>query len=102
MREFARFCAKNGVHARPVQAVADDDRPDAYECMGAVASLERLTGHPAVRDYHLIIGVRVPLVASGSGELTERAERAIRRAKMHKPDRLAVEETERRARLPKD
>jgi hypothetical protein len=100
-REFERWCDRNGADARPVEYVRND-LPAAYEVVGALETLERLTDHPVVREWHLIVNVRVPHIAGGAAEMTVNAERAARRAKMHRPDREAVEETERRARLPRD
>jgi hypothetical protein len=68
MRKFERFCLANGIDARPVQQLAEDGRPDAWECVGTLESLEALTEHEAVADWHLIVSVRVPLGAAGSGE----------------------------------
>src|SRR4051812_5032548 len=64
MRKFGRFLDANGIHAFPVQEVGDDGLADAWECIGSVQSLERLTAHPAVRDWHLIVNVRPPLAAA--------------------------------------
>jgi hypothetical protein len=101
MREFARFCTHWGIHAFPVQE-AIDGRPDAWECIGSVDALERLIAHPAVVRWHYILNVQPPFGAQGSGEVTDRARKAINRARLAKPDRLAAEETERRARLPQE
>jgi hypothetical protein len=98
-REFTRFCGRNGIDATPVQE-AVDGRPEAWECVGAVADLERLTGHEAVARWHYILNVKPPIVAGGSGDVTGRAEKALRLARLSRAEREAVEETERRARLP--
>jgi hypothetical protein len=102
MRKFERFCHQNGIDARPVQDVTDTGRPHAWECVGTLESLEALTEHEAVADWHLIVSVRVPLCSGGSGEVTERVRKAINRSRLHRPDREAAEENDRRARLPKD
>jgi hypothetical protein len=65
-RELDRFCARNGIDAKPVE-FHRDGVASAWECVGSVADLERLTNHPVVTDWHLIIGVRVPVGAAGSG-----------------------------------
>jgi hypothetical protein len=65
-RELERFCARIGVDAQPVQYVRDE-LPNAYECVGSLEALERLTAHPVVEDWHLIVAVRVPTGAQGSG-----------------------------------
>jgi hypothetical protein len=99
MREFDRFCQHWGIYRRPVQE-AIDGRPDAWEVLGSVDALERLIAHPAVARWHYILSVKPPVGSQGSGEVTDRVRKAINRAKLAKPDRLAAEETERRARLP--
>jgi hypothetical protein len=101
MRQFHAHSAANGIHGERVQEFPDE-RQEAWECLGSVEALEALTGHPAVVRWHYILNVRPPRGASGSGEVTERVARSIRRGKMHRPDRDAVEETERRAKLPAD
>jgi hypothetical protein len=98
MREFHRFCAHNGIHPRPVQE-AVPGRPDAWECIGSIDALERLIGHPAVMRWHYILDVRAPVGGQGCGEVTDRVRHAINRDRLPKADRLAAEETERRARL---
>lgn len=101
MREFDRFCCHWGIYRRPAQE-AYGDRPDAWEVLGSVDALERLIGHPAVVRWHYILSVKPPVGAQGSGEVTDRVRKAVRRQQMPKADRLAWEETERRARLPKE
>lgn len=99
VREFTRFCDVAGIDAMPVQSAGD--RPDAYECIGSIESLERLTGHPAVRDWHFIVGVRVPLTAAGSGAESVRSEQARRESRRPWVEREARAERERIAKLPK-
>lgn len=101
MREFHRFCQHWGVHPRPVQECVPG-RPDAWECIGSVDALERLIAHPAVVRWHYILDVKPPVGAQGSGEVSDRVRRVINRQRLAKADRLAWEETDRRARLPKD
>jgi hypothetical protein len=101
MREFERFCQHWGIFRRPVQECIDG-RPDAWEVLGSVDALERLIGHPAVIRWHYILSVKPPVGAQGSGEVSDRVRRVINRQRLHKPDRLAWEETERRAKLPKE
>ena len=100
-REFHRFCDHWGIHRRPVQEFIDG-RPSAWEVLGSVDALERLVGHPSVVDFHYILDVKAPLTAQGGGEVTDRVRRVIQRQRLPKADRLAWEETDRRARLPKD
>lgn len=100
-REFERFCDRNAIDYHPVEFLRDD-LPCSYECIGSLPALERLSEHPVVRDWHLILSVRITTVSAGSGEIGLNAERAERRRKMHRPDREALEETERRAKLPRD
>jgi hypothetical protein len=101
MREFDRFCQHWGIFRRPVQE-AIDGRPDAWEVLGSVDALERLIGHPAIVRWHYVLSVKPPMAAQGSGEVTDRVRKAIHRQRMHKPDRLAWEETSRRARLSRE
>ncbi|MBN9522507.1 hypothetical protein J0H58_28960 [bacterium] len=100
-RELERFCNRNGIDARPVQFVRED-MANAYECVGTVESLERLTGHPVVADWHLIIAVAIPRTGAGAAELSVNAERAARLSKMRRADREALAETQRRERLPRE
>jgi hypothetical protein len=101
MREFDRFCQHWGIFRRPVQECIDG-RPDAWEVLGSVDALERLIGHPAVIRWHYVMSVKPPMNAQGSGEVTDRVRNVIRMTRMPKADRLAAEENERRARLPRD
>src|SRR5947209_16339818 len=101
MREFDRFCQVWGLFRRPVQA-AIDGRPDAWEVLGSVDALEPLIGHPAVVRWHYILSVKPPVGAQGSGEASDRVRRVINRQRLPKADRLAWEETDRRAKLPKE
>jgi hypothetical protein len=101
MREFNRFCEHWGIYRRPVQEVVEG-RPDAWEVIGPVDALERLIGHPAVVRWSYILSVKPPLCSQGAGEVTDRVRKSIRRDHMPKADRLAVEETERRARLSRE
>jgi hypothetical protein len=101
MREFHRFCARHGIHARPVQECIDG-RPHVWECVGSVDGLERLIGHPAVVRWEYILDVKPPRAAQGSGEVTDRVRKSISRDRLPKADRLAAEENARRARLPKE
>jgi len=101
MREFDRFCEHWGVFRRPVQE-AIDGRPHAWEVLGTVDALERLIGHPCVVDWHYCLSVKPPMGAQGSGEVTDRIRKAIRRDRMPKADKLALEETERRAKLSRE
>jgi hypothetical protein len=101
MREFERFCEHWGIFRRPVQA-AVNGRPDAWEVLGSVDALERLIGHPAVVRWHYILSVKPPLCVQGAGEVTDRVRRVINRQRLHKPDRLAWEETDRRAWLSRE
>jgi len=102
MREFTRFCAHWGIHARPVQEVIDG-RPDAFECIGTVDALERLIGHPAVTNHHYIMDAKPPLGAAGGGSPDGvNVKRALRDQRTPKADRLARDETERRERLTAD
>src|SRR4051812_45299487 len=64
-RELERFCNRNGIDARPVQFVRED-MANAWECIGTVESLERLTNHPVVTDWHLIIAVAIPRTGAGA------------------------------------
>jgi hypothetical protein len=98
-REFHRFCQFQGIHVRPVQTVREDGRADWFEVIATVDSLERLIGHPSIVDFHYILSTRPPVGGQGAGEVTDRVRKTIREARMHKPDRLALEETERRAKL---
>jgi hypothetical protein len=79
-----------------------EGRPDAFEVVGAVDSLERLVGHPSVVRWHYILDVKPPVGAQGSGEVTERVRRSINRDRLPKGDRLALAETQRRARLSRE
>jgi hypothetical protein len=101
MREFDRFCRHWGIFRRPAQE-AYGDRPDSWQVLGSVDALERLIGHPAVIRWHYILSVKPPMGAQGSGEVSDRVRRVITRQRLPKADRLAWEETERRARLPKE
>lgn len=65
-RELERFCARVGIDARPVE-FQRDELASAYECIGTLEGIERLTAHPVVSDWHLIVSVRVPTGAQGSG-----------------------------------
>jgi hypothetical protein len=100
-REFHRFCTCHGLHARPVQASVEG-RPDFFEVVGTVDGLERLVGHPAVVDFHYVLSTRVPVGSQGAGEVSDRVRRVINRQRLPKVERLAWEETERRAKLPKE
>ena len=101
MREFDRFCEHWGIFRRPVQECIPG-RPDVWEVLGSVDALERLIGHPAVIRWHYILSVKPPVGAQGSGEVSDRVRRVINRQRIAKPDRLAWEETDRRAKLPKE
>lgn len=92
MRKFERFLIQHGIHTREVQ-------DNALECLGTLESLDFLTEHPAVADWHYVLNVKPPHVAGGSGAISPNAEKLIRRSKMRRSDREALEETERRARL---
>jgi hypothetical protein len=98
-REFDRFCGHWGIYRRPVQE-AIDGRPDAWEVLGSVDALERLIGHPAVVRWHYILSVKPPVGAQGSADASDRVRKVINRQRLPKADRLAWEETERRAKLP--
>jgi hypothetical protein len=101
-KEFHRFCAYRGLHARPVQESVDG-RPDFFEVVGAnVDGLERLIGHPAVEDFHYILSTRVPVGSQGAGEVSDRVRRVINRQRLPKAERLAWEENDRRGKLTKD
>jgi hypothetical protein len=100
-RNFHRFCQFHGLHVTPVQEVIPG-RPDAFEVLGTMGSLERLTSHPAVVRFHYALNVRPNVRAGGGGEMTDNARKAVRESRMHKPDRLAAEENARRARLPRE
>jgi hypothetical protein len=99
MREFERFCLHWGIFRRPVQE-AIEGRPHVWEVLGSVDALERLIGHPCVVDWHYCLSVKPPMSAQGGGEVSDRVRRVINRQRLPKADRIAFEETERRAKLP--
>lgn len=100
-REFHRFCRFHGIHARAVQE-SIPGRPEAWECLGTVDSLERLVGHPSVVSWHYILSTRPPMCSQGAGEASDRVRRVINRQRLPKADRLAWEENRRREKLPKE
>jgi hypothetical protein len=108
MREFRRFCDYWGIDVAPRghrfdPEVGDyDSRPDAWECMGEPDALQMLIGHKSIVDWHYIMDAKPPMGAAGSGEVSDRVRKVINRQRLNKPDRLAWEESERRAKLPKD
>jgi hypothetical protein len=100
MRKFHRFCAQWGIAARPVQEVVTGE-PDAWEVIGTVESLEALLEHDAVVRWHYIMAAKPPMGAAGGGSPDgANVKRALRDQRTPKADRLAREETERRAKLP--
>jgi len=66
LREFRRFCDHVGIGI-----VTDPDGnsphgPDAFEVVGPLELLKRLTEHPCVRDWHPIINRSVSTRATGA------------------------------------
>ena len=88
-RQFVEACQALGVDAVGRQSVLDNGRYSAWECVGPLERLERLVEHPAVSDWHLIIGVRVPLACGGSGTPSASAERRIKAGKREDCERAA-------------
>lgn len=80
-RQFIDACARLGVDAVERQCVGIDGRADAYECVGPLEKIERLLEHPAVADWHLIIGVRTYFTGAGAGEFTAASEKREKAAK---------------------
>lgn len=85
-REFTRFCRGAGIIATPCEwsggtfskrtgkAVAGTEpQPTAYQVMGEGAALALLFDHATVAECHAALAVRVPVIASGSGEECPRA-----------------------------
>lgn len=64
-RKFHRFCEFNGVEARPVQERVEDERKEAFECVGSPESLAELIDHPAIAQWHYILNVRPPRFSNG-------------------------------------
>jgi hypothetical protein len=94
MRRFHRYCQQHGLHPVLVQA------PDAWEVIGHPEGLNGLLEHEAVREWHFLLDVKPPRGGQGSGPLTPTVEKAIRHHNRPKVERLAIDETQRRAKLP--
>lgn len=118
-RTFRRAVAAAGCVAEPVvgDAYAEADgtfnrrtgarqrseavQPATFRVVGPAGGLRAVCDCPAVREWCFQVGVRVPVVAAGSGTPSVAAEKNLRRAMMGRTEREALEETERRARLPR-
>ena len=113
MRDFRRFCERHGLHAEAVHEEAD-----AYQVVGTVEALERLMGHPSVRETHLIMNVRPPRFAgpprdaqTGVPQLpagpmpkdaSANVRREVKRRSMSKDERIAEEVRQERKLLSKE
>ncbi|AMV29385.1 hypothetical protein VT84_33635 [Gemmata sp. SH-PL17] len=79
-RDFVRYCHAIGILAAPCEYGAGqfstrtgksipgtELAPTAYQCLGAPDALAKLVEYFAVSEWHFAVGVRVPVVAGGSG-----------------------------------
>ena len=94
-RQFLEAARRLGVDAVERQCVGNDGRAEAWECVGPLDKLEQLLEHPAVSDWHLIIGVRVPVACGGSGTPSPAAEKRIAAGRREACDRAAEREAAR-------
>ena len=102
-RMFRGFCVANALHPYLVHADADNDgQVDAFEVIGDMRSLTRLVNHASVVRWHYLLDVKPPRGGQGSGEITDRVAKSIRHYSRPKAERIAIEETQRRTKLPVD